>query len=283
MHFFYLDESGCSGDNLDDKQEPIFVLGGISVDDDKWSKTIEAYQQIISDYFDGCIPFGFELHSHELLSPSGDGHFAGHPRDRRNQLALNLLALLNERSHQAHYFAIDKGKMKELLADQSARDLLGNEPYVVAYDYLVTYLDWFISTRGRTARGMVIIDVKDQYIDQVESISYSRRFEGAKAHRLKKLVEFTYPVASEKHQFVQMSDLVVFSTRKFLEIDLGYRSTYPKEAKDFYAKCYSLVHDRLARKAFVERRGRNTTDLNKMMSDCRAIPRTRWRTNYSIS
>jgi len=39
MHFFYLDESGDSGCNLDDEQQPIFVLAGLSVADKKWNNT----------------------------------------------------------------------------------------------------------------------------------------------------------------------------------------------------------------------------------------------------
>jgi hypothetical protein len=35
MHFFYLDESGDTGENLLDKNQPIFVLGGLSIADKK--------------------------------------------------------------------------------------------------------------------------------------------------------------------------------------------------------------------------------------------------------
>ena len=36
MHFFYLDETGCTGADLISPEQPIFVLGGISVSDDRW-------------------------------------------------------------------------------------------------------------------------------------------------------------------------------------------------------------------------------------------------------
>jgi len=39
MHFFYLDESGDSGANLNDEQQPLFVLGGLNVADKKWNNT----------------------------------------------------------------------------------------------------------------------------------------------------------------------------------------------------------------------------------------------------
>lgn len=39
VHFFYMDESGCTGANLLDANQFIFVLGGISVADQKWNNT----------------------------------------------------------------------------------------------------------------------------------------------------------------------------------------------------------------------------------------------------
>lgn len=73
MHFFYLDESGDSGCNLNDEQQPIFVLAGLSVADKKWNKTKEALDRIIGEYFGGDVPDQFELHSHDLLSLNGKG------------------------------------------------------------------------------------------------------------------------------------------------------------------------------------------------------------------
>ncbi len=67
MHFFYMDESGDSGANLTDQQQPIFVLGGLSVADKKWNNTKERLDAIIVNYFNGSVPVGFEIHSHELL------------------------------------------------------------------------------------------------------------------------------------------------------------------------------------------------------------------------
>ncbi len=90
MHFFYLDEAGCNLRDLQNDEAPIFVLGGIIVKDKGWNKTHGDFETIINRYFNNAVPDNFELHSHELLSPNGDGHFAGHDRARRNQLAIDL-------------------------------------------------------------------------------------------------------------------------------------------------------------------------------------------------
>lgn len=110
MHFYYLDEAGCTGSDLSNTEQPIFVLGGISVRDEGWNKTQLEYEKIIGDYFNNSPPIDFELHSEELLSPNGDGPFYEHPRTRRNKLAKDVLGLISDRRHSVHYYAIDKNK-----------------------------------------------------------------------------------------------------------------------------------------------------------------------------
>ena len=36
MHFFYMDETGCTGADLSGTEQPIFVIGGIDVTDEQW-------------------------------------------------------------------------------------------------------------------------------------------------------------------------------------------------------------------------------------------------------
>jgi hypothetical protein len=83
MHFFYIDEAGCTGEDLSNQQQPVFVAGGLIVREEGWNKTKETFAGLVSAYFEGNVPEGFELHSYELLSPKGDGPFAGHSRVRR--------------------------------------------------------------------------------------------------------------------------------------------------------------------------------------------------------
>lgn len=110
MHFFYLDESGDTGKNLNDQEQPIFVLAGLSVADKKWNNTKEQLDDITSQYFEGNTPEKFELHSHQLLSPKGEGAFAGHPIERRLALVTALIDLVDDLGHHIHYYAIDKKK-----------------------------------------------------------------------------------------------------------------------------------------------------------------------------
>jgi hypothetical protein len=41
MHFFYLDETGDTGTDLENAEQPIFVFGGVTVSDKGWRKTTD--------------------------------------------------------------------------------------------------------------------------------------------------------------------------------------------------------------------------------------------------
>src|SRR5262245_65881305 len=86
-------------------EQPIFVLGGITVSDKSWRNATDAVQNIITDFFKGAVPDGFELHAHELVAHQGP--FAERSQEDCNALALALLDLLSK-LHRPHFVAIDK-------------------------------------------------------------------------------------------------------------------------------------------------------------------------------
>lgn len=282
MHFFYMDESGCTGANLKDANQPIFVLGGISIADQKWNNTQTEFSKVIRSYFDGKIPAGFELHSHELLSPKGEGPFAGHAIEKRLQLVRDILGLLDSLGHDAFFFAVEKNVLDSCNCNfDFSYDY--KIPYLCSFDYLVTYINWHTKKNlGHTARGLIVLDEKENLHSDIERIVHSRRFEGVAAHRVKWIVEFSYPVDSRKNPMIQISDLVALCLRRFLEIDKGYRDEWPGIVKTFYAECYKTIDARVRRKNIVERTGKNSNNLNDFLAEIQCKPRTRWKNHYGV-
>lgn len=282
MHFFYMDESGCTGKNLTDKDQPIFVLGGISVADQKWNNTQTAFSKIINSYFDKKVPKGFELHSLELLSPNGDGPFEGDSIESRIQLVRDILDLLDELGHDAFFYAIEKCNLED--NDCSFEFCYDHKhPYLMAFDYLVTYINWHVKKNlGHTARGLIVLDENKEVQKDIERIIHNRRFEGAASNRVKWIVEFSYPVDSRKNPMIQIADLVALCIRRFLEIDKGYRENWPDVVKEFYAECFSKIDLRVRRKKVIERTGKKTQLLNDFVSQNQCKPRVRWRSQYGL-
>ena len=282
MHFFYLDESGDTGVNLHDANQPIMVLGGISLRDEGWNTTHAAMMDILQSYFGGPLPSQFELHAKQLLGPKGEGPFAGHPMQQRSDLARRLLLLLHERKHGTHYFALNKQRMAATDCTYPACYNL-KAPYLVAFDYLITYINWQVKERlGSTARGMVIFDRKEQFHTEVETITHERRFGGTQAHRVKWIVEFSYAVDSLKNPMIQLSDLVSLCVRRFVEIDSGHHPQWTPQATQFYAEAYAIIADRLDKVGIESRCGRYSEQLDGYLEQIAATPRSRWRKHYSV-
>jgi hypothetical protein len=274
-----LDEAGCTGADLPNTNQPIFVLGGISVRDEGWNHTHLKYVEILSSYFYGTMPRDFELHSCDLLSPNGEGVFAGHPRESRNNLAIELLELIATRRHEIHAIAINKQRLLRE-PDISLTEYNPKVPYLLAYDFLVGHIEHLIKTRlGRSARAMVILDSKDQFATEIETITRARRFTSSASSRIKRIVEFSYPIDSTKNPMIQLSDLVVFCIKRFLEFDLGLRAMPPAAAR-FYAECYQRMDKRIIRKSIVKRSGTTYADLNRLFKRVHSRPSLRWRQKF---
>lgn len=280
MHFYYIDETGCNGRDLTQAQQPIFVSGGIILRDEGWNKTHIDYQAIISRYFNGQVPANFEFHTHDLFSNNGTGHFLNHPREQRNQLINDILDLVADRKHHYYYFAIDKAKLNAYDTTQ-VRDREYVElktPYLIAYDYLITAYEQYTKVKlGRSARALVIIDKKDIFISEIEAITQHRRFAGPTGKRVKWIVEFSYPVDSEKNTMIQISDLLLFLTRKYLEIENGYRNEYSADLKNIFREFYKKVDDRLIYKRLQTEDGRNSAYYNSFIEGICSMPSARWK------
>lgn len=96
----------------------------------------------------------------ELLTPNEEESLAGHSIVNRIQLTKDLLNLLTTKKPLYHYFAFDKSKVYKIpLKARLCFNLF--KPYELGFDYLVTYINWFIQNRlGSAAWGLIIIDMK---------------------------------------------------------------------------------------------------------------------------
>lgn len=282
MHFFYLDESGDTGTNLRDAQQPIFVLAGMSVADKKWNNTKERLDAIISNYFHTNVPQDFEVHSHQLLSPNGEGFFEGHPIEDRLQLVKDLLQLIVELGHYAHYFAIEKSSLIDANCQyQTVYDTC--HPYLLSFDYLITYMNWHVKENlGQSARGMIVMDEKEEHHNSVERIIQNRRFEVPANQKIKWIVEFSYPIDSRKNPMIQLSDLIALCVRRFMEIEKGYKPNIPQPVKSFYAECFGIIDSRVKGRRIIERNGRNLNHLNEHISSMQCKARAQWRRAYGL-
>lgn len=280
MHFFYMDESGDTGKNLADPDQPIMVLAGIALRDKSWNTTQQAVQSLFSEFFGGKIPVAFEFHACEALSPNGGGVFAGRSFAERAKLAEDALRLLGTQKHGTFYTAVHKSRMKATLLGKVV-EYNPKRPYPVAFDANLSAINQHVKKRlGRSARGMLFFDEKEKHHEDVRKLMRARRFEVAQAHRVKWIVEFGHPLDSRGNPMIQLADLVAYVTRGFLELEHG--CGLPKSAEDtaLLASCYRLIEDRLLWKQPVPRGEKSHAKLGPYVATVAVRPKPGWQLRY---
>lgn len=251
MHFFYLDEAGDTGTNL--SEQLLFVLGGFSVSDEKWRTLEDAYKKKLSDFLGDHYTNDFELHSEKMRNRRDV--WSNYDFEQLNQLTFDLINLIIDNGHKIHFFAVNKQKMSETTFENYPYEF---NPYFFSYEYILNYANSYISKNlGSSARGIFIIDEKNNtrgansYYDTIRKVTDKCRYDIPKTKRLKRIVEFTYPIDSRKNSMIQLSDLIVYCIKKHFEYK--YNLIPENEiAKNFYAQCFEKIKQGIWRKTFIE-------------------------------
>lgn len=246
MHFLYIDEAGSTGADLSASQQPVFVMASIVVSDQKWRKTQSAIRQRLTDYFGGSLGPEFELHACELLSPDGDGPFAGHDRERRNELAIDLLSLPEEKGHYLFHVPIYK---RNLAAQSEPGKDWGFDwyhPWQFSFSLQITMFEDFLRgpDTGSSSTGLAIVDHEEEYVSFVREHTANRQAAGG-WRELKKVVEIGYSASSHANSLIQLTDLAAFTLKKYYELGTDQAAGWPDEAKEFFKHCKNTIWPRV--------------------------------------
>jgi hypothetical protein len=246
MHFLYVDEAGNTGADLTSVQQPVFVMAALVVSDEKWRKSRAAIQDRLHEFFGGVLPGGFELHSNELLGPNGDGPFVGRSREERNALAIDLLRLIETRGHYVFQVSIYKDKLQHQPSPASDFGFAWKHPWQFAFDMIMTMFEDFLRGpgTGQSSAGLAIVDHEDEYVAFVRAHT-ARRQSATGWRKLRKVVEIGYSAASHANALIQLTDLVAFTRKKYLELQTGMATAWPDEAVAFFTQCHDTTWPRV--------------------------------------
>jgi hypothetical protein len=247
VHLCYIDEAGSTGKDLTSAQQRIFVMAGLLVSDEKWRKTEREARALLREAFGGSLPQGFELHACDLLAPTGQGVFQGWNRSKRDQMALDLLRLIDERSHQVLVQLVHKPRMATAPAPTSVPLRLDwKDPWEVAFASLLTMTEEILQSRqtGRSSTGMVIIDDNPLYLGVVRTQARDRQDAGGWRHT-RKVMEIGYSAVSHANVMIQLADLLAFTMKKHAESKAGYGSAWSPAAHKFFQDCNDVIWPRV--------------------------------------
>lgn len=218
MHLIYLDESGNTGNNLNDPQQPIFLLSAMVLPEDQW-QSLEASLQAILDHRlpDWRSTPGFDIHGTELRS--GKGPFAGMSVDDRIAFRDAWMQAGAEHEIRLMFRSVKKQRYAKWQIDNLGHSVFVN-PHVAAFALLSRCIDNYLQQQTGDPLAILISDENREVVDDIEkAIRSLRALEGTV--KLTRIIEKGFFIDSHKSLPLQLCDLYTLSLRKRSEREFG--------------------------------------------------------------
>ena len=217
MHLIYLDESGNTGTDLKDTQQPVFVLAALIVPETCWQQLEIDLEASFKSLLPAIFLDDLEVHGGDLRG--GRGSFKG--QDLTVRIALRDEWLKIARKHQLKvvYRAIVKKKFEQWMHQTFGAGVKIN-PHVVAFALIARVVDEYLATLPDKALGMFISDENKEIVHDVEKSIKILRGEAGML-RLGQIVEKGFFIDSTKSRVLQLCDLCALSARKMEEAKTG--------------------------------------------------------------
>ncbi len=210
MHLIYLDESGNSGNNLNDAQQPIFVLCAMIVAEDRWQGLENDLAKALNRRFPSPGPVGLEVHGSELRN--GKGVFADMAMVERVGLRDEWMEIAARHGARLIHRAVDKKRYQRWLMETYGGGVAIN-PHVMAFALLARVVDDYLRALPGKPLGMFISDENKEIVADVEKAI--RLLRGAEGNlRLGQIVEKGFFIDSASSLPLQLCDLFALSLRK---------------------------------------------------------------------
>lgn len=209
MYLIYADESGNTGTDLENKEQPIFVLGTLSIKDTKWhdindyfyKKKVEIYENFKN----------IEIHTNEIFNPPHNSIF--HIKNWQNnfQILDNIVNLIMELDIVFQFIAIDKLKLKNNFMPNNVKI----DPYIFAFSMLYNSISESCEIKNEKSIIFLdeIIDIPKALNDIYPVLSINN----------KTIIERALFLKSRDTNFIQIADVFSFYVCQYLNIENGYK------------------------------------------------------------
>jgi len=232
MNLIYIDESGNTGLNLKDPQQPVFVLCALLIKETIWFDLEREYHLLLEKHITHPLPENFELHAMQLKN--GSGVFKEITLPQRISLRDDILSLLCNYQTPVIYMRIIKKAFEKFCIDNYGPGI-HVDPYIMALPFICIEVDNYLKEKDML--GMLIFDEQKEYFTHAERSIRILRLDKASVLKTNNIVEKGFFVDSKKSFALQFPDLVTYYVRKYEENKLGLRvSDIDKQAFPFIEK-----------------------------------------------
>lgn len=220
MNLVYVDESGNTGLNLKDPQQPVFVLAALIVSESKWFLLEKQFFDIAYRHFGVPLPYPFEVQAKDLKS--GRGIFAQLELAEQLSFRNEMLQLLLDNQMDIIYRRIIKSKFAAFCEQEYGPGIRVN-PYIMALPFVCTEVDHYLRQKGADQFGMLIFDEQKENLDAAERSLRTLRLDSSSILKTTNIVEKGFFIDSSKSFALQLADLAAYYIRKYEENKLGFK------------------------------------------------------------
>ena len=215
MQLVYFDESGNSGNNLNDPQQPIFTLGSLIVPEECWQELEGDLESSLAAHFPDISNAGIEIHAGDLRASRGA--FKGVPVAARIGLRDAWLKVARDHALKFVYRSIEKKSYQKWLHATFGVGVSIN-PHIAAFALVALVVNEYLT--DRKTLGIFISDENKEIVRDVEKSIRQLRL-SAGPLRLSQIIEKGFFIDSTKSRILQLCDVCVLQARKKEEEKAG--------------------------------------------------------------
>ena len=215
MHLVYFDESGNTGNNLDDPQQPILVVGALIVPETCWQSLETDLESALTEHLPSLsYPVG-EIHGSDLRN--GMGPMRGIPVAERVALRDAWLRVAHNHGLKFVYRSIEKKRYKVWQLETFGAGVAIN-PQIAAFALVALVVNEYLV--NQKALGIFVIDESNEVGRDVEKSIRQLRLTAGPL-QLSQIVEKGFFIDSKKSRVLQLCDLCSLHARRKEEENLG--------------------------------------------------------------
>jgi hypothetical protein len=228
VYLIYMDESGNTGNNLEDPQQPVFLLGALLVHEDQWRQLEARLLETLEACFPSPHPSGFEVHGVDLRN--GSHSLRGVPLAQRLRLRDEWMGLAAGLKLKFFYRHIIKVRFADWQRREfgTGDDVARINPHVAAFAFLVQALNRHLAAIGPDALGILIADENKETSSDLGLAQKQLRMDRGDL-RLSQVIERGFFIDSTTSLPLQLCDLCALYARKKEEAKAGLRVTGPDQ------------------------------------------------------
>jgi len=217
MHLIYIDESGNTGQNLADPDQPVFVLGALVIPETKWLAIERDLEEAIRNHGPASLDHDAEIHGGDIRQ--GTGAFRGVSVSERLALRDAWLEIAGQHQLPFIYRAIVKKRYQSWVHSAFGPGISVN-PHLAAFPLIALVANGLLKSLGADTLGIIISDDNREVVGDIERFQKLLRVTPGTL-QLDRIIEKGFFIDSRKSRLLQLTDVCTLHARKLEERKIG--------------------------------------------------------------